>query len=464
MADKEAASAKKTDDKIQTQKKEADTTNAAMPEQAPEEEEGEKSILDRVVEKLGCDANKKTIAGDSGLMTRVMNEFNGEERDEALDFLFDAVKSADILMEMIYVRFGVVIIDDRKETWQRLNSKTKQVLKDTKATPQKWSASGLICVYRAYIHLPKGDLKKINCVLRNSKEASKLGGRAYGTTGGTYGVYEINFGSGQESYSDMLGYGPSNIDDFADRRMGTNTLTMTAAHELGHVVDGAAGWKYSKKGSSMWKVSKWEETPNNATKIVDKMIECLKGAPYGKTLTDDERKIARKVGITIISKEMKSWDAAKTSIKSALPGAIKSSGKKMDNAKQTDLYARLTDNKNSLNLLYHLFTGQSGQQPWNRHKEVMKGKSKPFHEGKPGEAWYTYDNNRWNDKISTYQYRNPKEEFAELYASYHAAPAVGKKKGENTPADLLAWFIGQGLGDKEAELGNAGNQGNQGKK
>ena len=60
-----------------------------------------------------------------------------------------------------------------------------------------------------------------------------------------------------------------------------------------------------------------------------------------------------------------------------------------------------------------------------------------------------------HEKISCYQFRCPKEEFAETYASYHAAPAMGKKKGEMTPKGLLDWFIAEGYGDVVPESGTS---------
>ena len=457
MAEKETASAKKTEkteDKSQTQKKDAGTTNASMPEQATEET-GEKSILDRVAEALGCDADKKKIAGDAGLMAKVMSSFKGDELKEALDFLYDSVTDTDTMMEMIWVRFGVPVIDNRASTWKKLDSKTQQILNKNskKLTPEKWTAKGLIEVYSAYIHLPQGNLDLITCLMRNkSTEAS---GCAYGTTSGTTGIYEINYRSGTEKDEEKFGFGVRHNDWVTDRRVGTKLLSMTAAHELGHVVDGAAGWKYSKKGSSMWNVSKWEETNNDATTVVDKMIASIKGDPYGKNMTDDERKLARKVGIRFLKHDQTTdWAKAKKYIESDLTAELKASGKKLNSTQQADLLKRMSGTGSS-SLLHHLWYGQAANQSWYRHDEVMKGMSKPFHQGYDGDPWYTYDNSRWHDKISAYQYRNPKEEFAETYASYHAAPTIGKKKGENTPADLLAWFLGEGLGDKEAEEGTS---------
>lgn len=95
----------------------------------------------------------------------------------------------------------------------------------------------------------------------------------------------------------------------------------------------------------------------------------------------------------------------------------------------------------------------------------MRGMKRPFHQGYKHRSWYTFDHSRWSDKISQYQYRDPIEEFAETYASFHAAPSLGKKKGEMTPQPLLNWFLKEGL-DKAApnKVSGSSNVKDDGKK
>ena len=445
---------KKSSENQSTDKKKTDTTNAAMNGQ--EAEAGQTSILETIATQLGCEANKKTIAGNSKLMGRVMSELSGQTLNEALDFLYDEVIDVDILMNMIESRFGVPVVDNRKSTWKKLDSATYQFVSNTKdhGQPIAWSSAALREVYKVYILLPQGDLDQIKCLMH--LDDTEYGGAAWGNKNTTIGVYYVNYKKGKETKKETI-FAPSHTDNFFDRRNNTIMLDMTTAHELGHVVDGAAGWKYSRKGSAMRDVSKWKETANDPSTVVSAMEKSINGTIYGGKLSDNELELARKVGVRYLKRDQDSfagkWSTAAATMISDLKAEIKSSKAKVSDA---DKLGKSITSKNGSSLLYHLWRGQAANSSWYNHSDAMKGMKRPYHQGYKDQEWYTFDKSCWNDKISCYQFRNPKEEFAETYASYHAAPTMGKKKGENTPKGLLDWFISEGLGDAIPEGGNAG--------
>ncbi len=105
----------------------------------------------------------------------------------------------------------------------------------------------------------------------------------------------------------------------------------------------------------------------------------------------------------------------------------------------------LCDEALESNVLHHCWFGRADHMACFHYQEHIRGLNRPFYQGYRREPWYSFDKGCWDNKISSYQYRDPGEEFAETYASYHAAPACGKKKGEMTPKPLLQWFLKEGL-------------------
>ncbi|MBO5753041.1 MAG: hypothetical protein J6S69_05015 [Proteobacteria bacterium] len=430
----------------------------------PEPQIDKAQVLEKLVEIFGCEADRTKIAENGDLMRRIMTELIPADRNTALDYLYRAVEDPDLLMEIIDVRFGVPVISGDVKTWEKLDEETKAFVTRLKAErdadpdkkkgaePIAWSAAGLHQVYDVYLLLPQGDLDMIRCLMHcNDKQT---GGAAWGYTNRSTGVYYVNYVVGSEhrkqefnKRDDGKGKVNGHIDHSKDTRNGMIMMNMTTAHELGHVVDGNSGWKLSGPGSSMRQVSKWEETPDVPATVVSEMEKSIAGGAYGGKLNAEELEIARKAAVRYLGRDQSNytkWNTAEVAMIVDIKDVVKETGSKVD---VEDLADTLTDSKDNSNLLYHLWRGQAVNMSCYNHNDAMRGMKRPFHQGYSGQPWFTFDNNAWNDKISCYQFRCPKEEFAETYASYHAAPTIGKQKGENTPAGLLAWFVKEGLGE-----------------
>ncbi|MGN1071785.1 MAG: hypothetical protein ACI4VB_03555 [Bradymonadia bacterium] len=417
-------------------------------------------ILAKLVELFECSDNLAEIAADGDLMHRIMTEMPDAERNSALDCLYDNVTDPQLLIEMIDLRFGVTVIDSRPETHDKLNDKARAIA--LKNTPIDWTAAGLIEVYKVYTFLPQSDLDLIQCLMH--LDDTSVGGAAYGYSNSTTGVYYVNYRAGNEKMQEIVnpandgkGKVSGHSDHSSDRRNNTIMMDMTTAHELGHIVDGNSGWKISGPGSSMRNVSKWQETPDDPNRVVEEMVKSISGTPYDGALTDAELKIAKDVGAAYLAKDQNAyagkWSAAVTELTDQTELAVEKSGDTSIDAEE--LADKLTDKKCNTNLLYHLWRGQGVNSSHYNHNDAMRGMNRPFHQGYANQPWFTFDLSAWNDKISCYQFRCPKEEFAETYASYHAAPAMGKKKGEMTPKGLLDWFIAEGYGDVVPESGTS---------
>jgi len=422
-------------------------------------------VLAKLVETFECSDNLAEIAKDKTLMRRIMTELPAPERNSALDCLYDQVDSVDLLIEMLDLRFGVPVINSGDEaSLAKVNasarSTVKNIAKDSTIIP--WSSAALHEVYTVYINLPQKDLDLITCLLHT--DDTTCGGAAYGTGSGTTGVYYVDYYVGNERKMEVYkpewnktgnAYGHS--DNSSDRRSGTIMMDMTTAHELGHIVDGNSGWKLSGKGSKMRDVNKWVEYDKDPATVVSEMTKSISGTPYDGKLNDDELKVVKTAAELYLARSADTfagkWDAASTAMEEDINTAAQGkSGISADSIADIAL-----DEKIDTSLLHHIWRGQAGNSSHYNHTDAMRGMSRPLHQGYNGQGWFTFNIDAWNDKISCYQFRCPKEEFAETYASYHAAPAMGKKKGEMTPEGLLKWFKEEGLAD--AETPDSGSSG-----
>lgn len=426
-------------------------------------------VLKKLVELFQCSDQPAEIATDETLMGRIITEMPPKERNAALDCLYEHVTNPALLIDMIEARFGVTVIDSRQETQKNIDAKSRNIVK--KYRPLDWTAAGLVEVYKVYTNLPQSDLDLIKCLMH--LDDTGVGGAAFGYANDTTGVYYVNYKSGNEKQKEVVpenakpGRVYSHSDMPTDRRNNTIMMDMTTAHELGHIVDGHSGWKISGPGSSMRQVSKWEETPDDPEAVLNGMIKSIAGTPYDGALTDREFEIAKTVAIQYLQKDQNlfanKWGDAADAIFDDTETAVKNAGTPDIDAEK--LGKKLVDKNCKTNLLKHLWRGQAVNYSCYNHNDAMSGMNRPFHQGYAKQPWFTFDVAAWNDKISCYQFRCPKEEFAETYASYHAAPAMGKKKGEMTPKGLLNWFISEGYGSEIPENGAApANEEKSGKK
>ncbi len=408
-------------------------------------------ILASIAETFRCTGNLGEIAADPKLMNRIMTELPEAERNVALDCLYKKVEDPIMLIQMIKTRFGVTVVDSRKESRKSLDFVTNVLAKSR--NPIDWTAAGLVEVYKIYTLLPQSDLNLIRCLM-HLKDTEFSGAAMSNVRGEGTGIYYVNYERGKETEQEI--YKPradnryhveGHIDSANDRRHNTIRMDMTVAHELGHVVDGNNGWRISGPGSTMRNVSQWQETPDEPAQVVEGMIQSLSGAPFGGKLSATELEIAKAAGKEYLSNDQMTFEGKWYDAADYLKGSInRIVADKKYNVDSDELGKKLTRLRPS-NFLFHLWRGQAVNASHYNHEEAMTGMKRPFHQGYANQPWYTFNPSAWDDKISCYQFRCPKEEFAETYASYHAAPAMGKKKGEMTPKPLLEWFLREGYGD-----------------
>ena len=79
----------------------------------------------------------------------------------------------------------------------------------------------------------------------------------------------------------------------------------------------------------------------------------------------------------------------------------------------------------------------ASRTPWYSSEPAEYMTTQQIHQGYENQSFYAYPTASLNGKISKYQFRNPKEDFAETYATFFVANPIGSK----TPSKHREWFI-----------------------
>ena len=94
------------------------------------------------------------------------------------------------------------------------------------------------------------------------------------------------------------------------------------------------------------------------------------------------------------------------------------------------------------NLITHITGALAGDEIW-WSEPVAYLPATQYHEAYATRGWWSYPtaSRTGGSKFSIYQFRDPGEEFSELYATYHCA----SPKGSTTPAAFKTWFEANNL-------------------
>ena len=280
-----------------------------------------------------------------------------------------------------------------------------------------------------------------------------------------------------------------------DSSEGLMSMDTTIVHELGHVVDfSSPNGEYNPNAifssrPDFRSLSGWQDHGKDPATVVKAVIESLED-PYEKlpstkvqnppvegklNLSDNEIELAKLIGERMIQgnafedafrkdvivntvAEKCHVDAGSLDLMTDTDAAKVEEGLKKDSNGKSD-YTKskikndrdistsgmrgakeLTRSMMNVGFLSHIQRALANSYPF--FDEKFSGMKRQIHEGYKGQEWFSYENAAWdNGKISKYQFREPCEEFAELYASYH----VAADKGSHTPPKLRAWFEAVGL-------------------
>ncbi|MCL2326409.1 MAG: hypothetical protein FWC40_07960 [Proteobacteria bacterium] len=379
----------------------------------------ERPLTYKMIQGASDEADLRAIATNSAMMHELMKLLKGNMLHRCLDRLYVHVDDVDVLKACIKARFDVNL------------GATSKKGKEFKAkalggTEEAWTLVGAQGVYRSLLLLPKVHVDKVNDILTQN------------TVDGSSGVARPSLGCINVNYSadpNRL-VSSTNYCDTGDAQCNLRLLDTLVIHEIGHIID--KGQKYSGR-SDFRKISGWKDEGKEPAKVA-KAIEgyaCTHG--YTQPLTQDERAIRLKGAEFMIEKKVIKESDIGDQVSRAFHDL------KKNPTGEVGVYrnlADLTTEFKSSKLYTHILHSWAEKFPWNNGKQSCM--SRQIHESYPGKSWYSFAHTAFDNKISKYQLRDPGEEFAELYATYH----VATPKGDGLKAEHKAWFEKMGLHKK----------------
>ena len=405
----------------------------------------------------------KTIAADEGLIKAIADSNDKLGCIKCIDRLFEDdvyetviknVKSPALLEDIIKQRFKVPVSSKNVAPGDKEDA--EYVIGKEGGTEGSWTVSGLTHVYRVYKRLPQSDLDLVECLLTFNTSQYMGSGAAYYWLN----MYYVNY---DEKNPDSKGkFAP----DSSYTRTNLICLDTTVAHELGHIVDyKAPGGRYSNKfdasgealADSFPSVTGWHRHYKKDVSVLYGEIKKLITGPYDltssgaakpgaktDTLTTNEALAADKAGQDMLTNE----EYGDAKVKEYILKAVCDAAGIKDTGDAGDAEEASVDRILKAAIIAHLQRANNGKSAFS--EECYSNlKTRQIHQDYLSKDWFSYPNSsRSGTKISTYQFQNPGEEFAETYASYH----VSNPKGKNTPQKLREWFEANGL-DKSDETG-----------
>ena len=406
------------------------------------------SITDRV--QLG--SHKRIVK-------RIMTLVDGDTLNDILDLLYNYIHDIETLKDVIDKRFGVPVGSARAD---RLSMGNVLKLKDDMAkapsgqAEQNWTVNGLVHVYSVYLNIPQHHLDMIRCLMTfNTHEVADSSGALHRA-----GIYYVSYSDTFHNHRDgektlsfnqegKEGYWSCSHGDEGDMCRGMVSIDQTIAHELGHIVDTRRGYteKFDAEGAAMpgsiLQISGWRRhQAGNREKLVDYIISQI-DEPYSSDSNDDVKALTRSAAKIMLRDRATTDETRKISVYRAFDGQTGDNLTDEKEKKEGDAGARTgkaitkVTEAPLLDRIQHAF---SENRPWYLGERFSNMK-RQIHEGYSGE-WFSYANDAWdNNKFSSYQFRAPCEEFAEIYGSYFSATPNGSR----TPKAFKKWFEAQKL-------------------
>ena len=383
----------------------------------------------------------KTVASDEALVEAMIDKADSLDCKRCFDQIYKYISNVTLLEKIIELRFGVPVGTHNISWWDR--SDATDLL--GRNQEQQWTVNGLIHVYGVYRRLPQSDLDLVKGLLTTDTNAARgVSGNSRPRIGMYYVNYKDDTTKGAFDPGNPINHKGKFAKDATYTRTNLVSIDMTTAHELGHIVDfNAPGGRYSEKfdasgnalPDSFVAISGWRRhsRQNGIATLYTDIKTCIND-PYalsggGNALSGAEQSVVDLAGQRILERRAFKERPRRNQIRAALTASSMTTAnhevQRIEHSAIIEHLIRANNNESAYD-----------KEPFNNLP------NRQIHEDRMTKDWFSYPNNaRTGQKISTYQFQNPREEFAETYASYH----VSNPKGAATPRKLKTWFESAGL-------------------
>jgi len=236
-----------------------------------------------------------------------------------------------------------------------------------------------------------------------------------------------NEGRVDESEKSRLAGGESvSFTKATDAMHPLNCLDSTTLHELGHKVD--TGHVYSDKPTFRALCSWSEYDTSQADKLATDLVASMTDPMPG--FTEDEKKIGTKaLELTFENQD------PQVSIASTVQAYDDLGLNKSGEATKYRAANQLKRDFRATRAADHVKAGQASRAAWFKEPFSYLATTQ-FHQAYAKQSWFSYPNSARASKLSIYQFRNPADCFAELYATYFSTTP----HGSSVPDEMKKWF------------------------
>lgn len=418
------------------------------------------------------DADKAAVGTDTALVDRLCSELASPDKESVLDTLFAAATDVAAMEHLFEKRFDFNLHSSGN------NDVLNNFMGGSEST---FGIEGIRRLYNLFKTLPQSHverLKYLTCTSNNS------GSVASGGSSTANPWVRVSYDETMAGDSDTGGA----YTDATDIMRPTNLFDTTVAHELGHQVDSGGTYSWD---ASFTAISGWQKHARGAP-ARDAILATVTN-PLPATLTPKEAEIAKNAAAKAITNRQSTVGAMAADVvtaytelglnlagQAATPAAAPATPATaasttpaapatgtptatgttpaapatgtptatattpaapatpaMEYRSSTDLF---NDLKTS-NLFLHIEAGHVSKEAWMSEPLANTG-GRQVHEAYAWkDFWVSYPTASRATKFSRYQFRDPGEEFAELYATYHCTTP----KGSLVPAAHKRWFEGKNL-------------------
>lgn len=369
------------------------------------------------------DAERRTVAEDAALVNRLHSELSQETFNPVADSLFAATSDLAAMERLFEYRFAAEL----GSGWSIQANFFVQ-------SEESFGPNGLRRIYNLFTELPPGHVAQLDTLMaEKSSKSGAPGGTAVSPGPAILDILskemvKLRYGEGNTGAAIGGGY-----TDPGDRRRGMNAMDTTTAHELAHIVD--RNDQYSGMQSFL-DISGWEKL-GGASTVVPKMEGDMPDPFGGADLTAQEEKIGRRTAELTIENGRTTLSDVKEDVQTAYSDLGFNTGGR-DNYREAEALAKAI---RSAPLVQHAARGHPDNSPWYTAEPTPYLEGHEYHQPYGRKPWMRYDKSARKDKLSEYQFRDPGEEFSELYAVYHCSEPPGSRVGD----ERKAWFEEQGL-------------------